>query len=65
MPPEVTDREVFDKMLCYGGSFIKHLALAGLHADSNNLQKIKTTWQNDWEKYTDLVLADKLTKEAL
>ena len=35
----------------YGGSFTKALAQAILHADSNNLRKIKATWADLWQHF--------------
>lgn len=38
-------------MVKYGGSFVKGLAAAALHADRHNLAKIKATWPEYWEDY--------------
>lgn len=35
----------------YGGSFTKALAQAILHADSDNLRKIKKTWPDLWQHF--------------
>ena len=35
----------------YGGSFTKALAQAILHADCNNLRKIKSTWADLWQHF--------------
>lgn len=38
----------------FGGSFVKALAKAALHADPNNLKKIQKTWNDYWKKYEEL-----------
>jgi hypothetical protein len=38
-------------MIEYGGSFVRKLGAAALVADSENLQKIKTTWPDYWAQY--------------
>lgn len=48
------DHATIDKMLEYGGSFVKALALAANMADDENLQKIKDTWPEYWQKYTEM-----------
>jgi hypothetical protein len=50
---EVSDEAVVQAMLKYGGSFMKRLAAAFEAADSENRRKIKETWANDWNKYTE------------
>lgn len=35
----------------YGGGFMQGLAQAIMRADCINLQKIKDTWSNEWNKY--------------
>ncbi|MFZ9092993.1 MAG: hypothetical protein ACO3FE_23175 [Planctomycetaceae bacterium] len=39
-------------MIEYGGGFVKRLAMAYRAADSENREKIKTTWPEYWAKYT-------------
>ena len=41
-------------MTKYGGSFVKRLGDALLHADPNNTQKIKDTFSEYWEKYLEI-----------
>ena len=48
------DLRTIDKMLEYGGSFVRALAEAARHADAVNLQKIKDTWPEYWQQYTDM-----------
>jgi len=42
---------VAENMMRYGGSFMKCLGEALLHADSNNTRKIKKEWPEEWYKY--------------
>ena len=48
---EMRDFEIIECMKTRGGSFVKNLGNAASHADSINLNKIKTTWPEYWEKY--------------
>lgn len=41
-------------MTKYGGSFVKLLGDALLHADPNNTQKIKDTFSEYWVKYLEI-----------
>jgi hypothetical protein len=47
----VKDADVARTMIEYGGSFVRKLGAAALVADPENLQKIKTTWQEYWWQY--------------
>ena len=47
----MTNSEVINHMIRYGGHFIRHLAVAAQYADSENLKKIKDTWPDEWKKY--------------
>ncbi len=38
----------------YGGSFMKGIGEALLHADSDNAAKIKATWPQAWVQYADM-----------
>lgn len=40
----------------YGGSFVKKLGELIPLADDENLEKIKTTWPEYWEKYKNIRL---------
>ncbi|HRJ06902.1 MAG TPA: hypothetical protein PK911_05145 [Candidatus Saccharibacteria bacterium] len=48
------DVKVIQAMIRFGGSFVKALGHAAFAADPENLQKIKDTWPEYWEKYTDM-----------
>lgn len=48
------DQTVLSNMVDYGGSFVRALAVAATHADAENLQKIKDTWPEYWQKYKDM-----------
>jgi len=41
-----------EAMRKYGGGFVKHLGLAGAHADPQNLERIKKAWPEYWEQYS-------------
>ena len=45
---------IAENMMRYGGSFVKHLGEALMHADPANTQKIKNTWSDCWEKYLNI-----------
>lgn len=38
----------------YGGSFIQAIGDAMDLADSNNLKKIRETWNKEWKQYLDM-----------
>jgi len=46
-----------------GGSFVKSIGEALLHADVNNVQKIKNTWPEYWKEF--LEYGQKIHKEDL
>lgn len=46
-----SDKEIIRTMVTEGGSFVSHLGLAALHADPDNLQKIKTAFPEYWSNY--------------
>lgn len=48
------DIKVVEAMKKYGGSFVKQLAELTLRADPINLQKIKETWPEYWQTYTEM-----------
>lgn len=48
----ITDRDVADAMVRFGGGFVTALGYAFRHADAVNQQKIKETWPEYWERYT-------------
>lgn len=48
------DYNTIQAMLKYGGSFVVALAQAAQQADTNNLRKIKETWPEYWQQYTEM-----------
>ena len=48
------DLKVIEAMEKYGGSFVVALAQAARRADTINLAKIKSTWSEYWQQYTDM-----------
>lgn len=48
------DFKVIEAMEKYGGSFAKALAECARRADAVNLAKIKATWRNYWQEYTEM-----------
>lgn len=48
------DLKVIEAMEKYGGSFVVALAQAARRADFTNLAKIKATWPEYWQQYTDM-----------
>lgn len=58
--PEITDYDVTQAMLTYGGSFIEKLARAFRAADARNQARIKDAFADYWQEYTLVVFsADK------
>lgn len=52
MKPE--DVKTIQAMIRFGGSFVKALGHAAFAADAENLQKIKDTWPEYWQRYTEM-----------
>lgn len=52
-----TDVDVIRAMRIYGGSFVQALGLAALYADTTNLQLIKSTWPQYWNRYAEMAKA--------
>lgn len=50
---------VAEAMIKYGGSFVRCLGHALIHADLNNTKKIKETFREYWGEYYVLGQADK------
>lgn len=48
------DYKVVEAMEKYGGSFVQALAVCFRRADANNLQKLKTTFAEYWQQYTEM-----------
>lgn len=49
------DRDIANAMISHGGSFVKHLGQAALHADKENLAIIKFAWPVYWNQYEEAV----------
>ena len=47
----------------FGGSFAKALGEAAILADSKNLQKIKDTWPELWQKYLNFITQQKESRQ--
>ena len=41
-------------MVKYGGSFVRYLGEALIHADANNTKRIKEAFHDYWQHYNDL-----------
>jgi len=50
----MTDQEIIESMLTYGGSFVRALAECWRKADSNNQKRLKKTFADVWQNYEDL-----------
>jgi hypothetical protein len=48
---DIPDASVFEMMREYGGSFIRAIGEAGLRADPENKERIKSTWPVEFAKY--------------
>ena len=48
---KISDSDIIKCMISRGGSFVTHLGILATKADSENLQKIKDSWPEYWEKY--------------
>jgi hypothetical protein len=57
----MTDQELntVQKMIRFGGSFVKALGNAFIHADPNNFQKLKSAFPNYWQEYENFGRAKK------
>lgn len=54
MKQQITDYDVITAMERYGGGFACNLAKACMHADSQNLARIKLTFADLWQQYGEL-----------
>ena len=54
------DHKVIKAMLRYGGSFVQSLANCAMRADANNLAKIKATWPDYWQEYTNFAKREEI-----
>lgn len=55
MADEITDYEISDAMMAFGGSFVSALGALYRSADRNNQVRIKTAWPEYWEQYREVV----------
>ncbi len=46
------DKTVLINMEKYGGSFVKALAKAAMHADENNLRRLREAFPDYWFRYS-------------
>ncbi len=46
--------DVANAMVRYGGSFVAHLGQALLHADYNNVYRIKNAFPDYWKQYKEM-----------
>lgn len=53
-----SERQVMIVMRQYGGSFVKALADAFIHADDSNFVKLKNAFPEYWEKYQKMAEAE-------
>lgn len=54
------DYKVVNAMLRYGGSFVQSLAACARRADASNLAKIKATWPDYWQEYTNFAKREEI-----
>ena len=54
------DYKVINAMSKYGGSFVQSLAICAMRADANNLAKIKATWPDYWQEYTNFAKREEI-----
>lgn len=57
------DKQTLRAMIVYGGNFVRHLAVAALHADANNLVRIKAAFPELWARYEEFAKLDKEGEE--
>ena len=53
--------DVYKVMRKYGGSFVRSLAEAFVHADENNLDRLKTAFPEIWNQYKEMARLDAKT----
>ena len=56
------DYKIVEAMSKYGVPFIRRLAELARYANSSNLQKIKSTWQEYWLEYEKMISESKNEK---
>jgi hypothetical protein len=60
---EPTDNEILAAMRKYGGGFVIALTHAARCADDENLRRIKATWPEYWEQYSNFARMDREKRE--
>lgn len=50
----ITDHDIANAMVRYGGSFISALGQAWLRADQHNGDRIKAAFAEEWQTYEEL-----------
>lgn len=63
MDKQITDYDVLAAMEKFGGGFASRLAVAGMHADAQNLARIKVAFADLWSSYRDMA-AQTVAKDA-
>ena len=48
----MNDYDIVQNMIKYGGSFVRALGEAALHADPDNLRRLREAFPEYWEKYS-------------
>ena len=61
--PELTDHEIVETMMRFGGRFMQRLGAAALYADPQNLAKLKAAFAVEWEDYRKLTVLRLKRKE--
>lgn len=55
----ITDLEILRCMERRGGSFVRALANAAMHADDRNLKRLKLAFDDYWITYREMAKAEK------
>ena len=59
----MNDHNVIQAMSKFGGHFVQHLAEAAMHADTDNLERIKNTWPEYWNQYSKMAERNQTNNE--
>lgn len=51
---EISDHDIITAMQSHGGSFVRHLAQAYVHADEMNQIRLRTAFRDYWEEYDEI-----------
>ncbi len=52
---DITDVDIVDAMMLYGGSFVARLGELFCVADAQNQKKLKAAFPEYWKEYTEIV----------